>query len=48
MIVMPLGKYKTWGECITAQMKKGYKKKQSEGICGLIEKRHKEKLERSK
>lgn len=42
---MPIGKYKTWGECISAQKKKGYNDKQAKGICGLIEKRHKEKLE---
>jgi len=40
---MPLGKYKTWNDCIKAQLKKGYSKKQANGICGLIEKRHKEK-----
>lgn len=40
---VPLGRFKNWNECITAQLKKGYNKKQAEGICGLIEKRTKEK-----
>lgn len=40
---MPLGKYKNWDACIKGQLVKGYNKKQAEGICGLIEKRHKEK-----
>jgi len=42
---MPMGKYPNFASCIKDQMKKGYNKKQASGICGLIEKRHKEKHE---
>lgn len=41
---MPFGGYETFDDCVKAQMKKGYNKKQAGGICGLIEKRHKEKM----
>jgi len=44
---MPFGKYKDFAECVSAQMKKGYKKEQAGGICGLIEKRHKEKMDKA-
>lgn len=40
---MPFGKYKNFKECVKEQMKKGYNEKQAGGICGLIEKRSKEK-----
>lgn len=41
---MPFGKYKDFAECIRDQMKNHkYSKEQAGGVCGLIEKRHKQK-----
>lgn len=40
---MPFGKYKNFEECVQDQMSKGYTRYEAGGICGLIEKRHKEK-----
>ena len=40
---MPIGEFENWRACIKAQIAKGYSKDAAEGICGLIEKRAKEK-----
>jgi hypothetical protein len=34
---MPVGPYKTFGECTAAQMKKGYTKEVAAKVCGKIE-----------
>lgn len=34
---MPLGKYKTWDECIAAQSGKGFSRDIARKICGKIE-----------
>lgn len=34
---MPVGKWATFQECITAQMKKGYNKKVAGAVCAKIE-----------
>ena len=36
---MPVGPYKTFKECVEAQMKKGRDKKTAQKICGAMEKR---------
>lgn len=35
---MPLGRYKTFGECVAAQQKKGYSADVARKVCGKIEK----------
>lgn len=35
---MPLGPYKTWGECTGAQRRKGRSEKAADKICGMLEK----------
>jgi hypothetical protein len=34
---MPLGNYKTWGDCTRAQRRKGKSKLSAQKICGTIE-----------
>lgn len=45
---MPIGPYKNWAACISAQVSKGYKKDVAEKICGKIESNKRKKHEREK
>ena len=42
---MPVGPYKTFGDCVAAQQRKGKSKESAGAICGAIEKRTKQKKE---
>ena len=38
---MPLGPYKDWSSCISAQRKKGHSEESAKKICGYLEKKSK-------
>jgi hypothetical protein len=43
---MPVGPYRTFGECVKEQMLEGYSRAAAERICGALEKETKRKSRR--